>query len=382
MENETEKIPFHRSWIGEEEIREVTRTLESGWITTGPRTKAFEEAFAAYHGARHAVGVTSCTEALHLSLIACGVEPGDEVITTPMTWCSTANVVEWIGARPVFVDVHPTRRTLEPAAVEAAITGKTRAIIPVHFAGNACDLDAIDELAAPRGIAVVQDGAHAIETEFKGRKVGGLGTTCCFSFYPIKNITTAEGGMVTTNSDDLAEQIRILRLHGLSLDAYDRYSSGYRHFEVVRVGYKCNMTDVQAALGLHQMDRVEGWLTRRSEIVRAYNDGLDGVEGIEPIEYCDRDGSRSALHLYSVLVPRRDDFLQAMQTAGVGVGIHFTALHLHKFYREKYGYEPGSFPIAERIGASTLSLPLFPRMEDRQVDRVIDTVKRVYGKIT
>jgi len=377
MDSESDKIPFHRSWIGEEEISEVNETLKSGWITTGPRTGAFEKAFAEYHGVKHAVGVTSCTSALHLSLIACGVGPGDEVITSPMTWCSTANVVEWIGARPVFVDIHPTRRTLDPSAVESAITDKTRAIIPVHFAGNACEMGPINDLASPRSIAVVQDGAHAIETEYKGTRVGALGDTCCFSFYPIKNMTTAEGGMVTTDSDDKAEQIRILRLHGLSLDAYDRYSGGYRHFEVVRIGYKCNMTDVQAALGLNQLRKVEGWLTRRTEIVRAYDEGLRDLEGIEFIEYCDKEGSRPALHLYPVLVPRRDEFLQAMQDRGVGVGIHFTALHLHRFYREKYGYGPGSFPNAERIGGGTLSLPLFPRLSDAQVDRVIDTVRRV-----
>jgi dTDP-4-amino-4,6-dideoxygalactose transaminase len=260
-----DSLPFSRPSLGEAEIREVVDVLRSGWITSGPRVQRFESDFAAYVGSRHAVSVTSCTAGLHLALLAHGIGPGDDVVTTAMTWPTTVNVIELVGARPVFADVDPGTLQLEPGAVEAARTPSTRAILPVHFGGQACDLDALGAIASAHGLLLIEDAAHAVGTEYRGRRIGSGGNLACFSFHPIKNITTAEGGMVTTDDPALAESLRLLRFHGVNRDAWSRYSGGSSpRYETVRPGFKYNLTDVQAALGIHQLARLDGFIERRS----------------------------------------------------------------------------------------------------------------------
>lgn len=369
------QVAFHRSIIGEEEIEAVTATLTSGWLTTGPKVAKFEADFAHYAGAEYAVGVTSCTEALFLSLVALGIGPGKEVITTPVTWCSTANVIEMVGATPVFVDIDPKTRNIDTTKIEAAMSPQTRAIIPVHYAGQPCHMDEIEALASNADLRIVNDCAHALEANYQGRSLGTYGDTCCYSFYPIKNITTAEGGMICTDDEELAKELRVLRLHGLSLDAYQRYSGGYKHFEVVRLGYKCNMSDLQAAIGLCQLRRVDQWWERRREIVARYDAAFGSLPTITALVV--EEHVKSALHLYPVLVPERDRVMEQLKTRGVGTGVHFTALHLHKYYREKYGYHTGQLPVAESVGAHTLSLPLYPAMSDEDVAYVIEQIQGV-----
>lgn len=377
-----EFLPFHRATIGEPEEREVIETLRSGWLTTGPRTKAFEAKFAEYVGAKHAIGLTSCTAALHLSLVALDVGPGDEVITTPVTWAATANVVVHTGAKPVFADVLPDTLCIDPASVAARITDKTKAIIPVDYAGQPCDMDALEALTRPRGIKLVEDAAHAIETVYRGGKVGGRADTTCFSFYATKNLTTGEGGMVTTNDDALADRLRILSLHGISRDAWKRYSSaGFKRYQIVAAGYKYNMFDLQAALGLCQLERVDGMRQQRAALVARYRELLAGVPGVEMVQQVEAEGDVHAFHLLPIRVlgadeATRDRLMAAIQAENIGVGIHFPAVHLEPFYRETFGYGEGDCPVAEAFCASTLSLPLFPDMAPADQDDVVAALRK------
>jgi dTDP-4-amino-4,6-dideoxygalactose transaminase len=343
--------------------------------------RRFEEQFRDYTGARYAVAVNSCTAALHLSLLVSGVGPGDEVITTPMTFCATANAILHAGARPVFADVDPETMNLDPDAVAAAITPRTRAIVPVHLAGRPCPMDAIRSLAARYGLLVIEDAAHCVEGWYRGRKVGAISPLTCFSFYVTKNLTTGEGGMVTTDDPGLAAKLKMYALHGMSADAWHRFSDqGYKHYQVVFPGFKYNMTDLQAALGLHQIARLEERLGRRNEIWRRYDAAFADLPlGTPAAAEADTVHAR---HLYTVQVlpasgRRRDDVLQELHALGVGTGVHYTALHLHPYYRETGGYREGMFPHAERIGATTLSLPLSARLTDAEVERVIAAVRKV-----
>jgi dTDP-4-amino-4,6-dideoxygalactose transaminase len=377
-------IVFGAPLIGEEEIAEVCATLRSGWLGTGPRVRRFEELFRDYVGARHAVAVNSCTAALHLSLLVSGVGPGDEVITTPMTFCATANAILHAGARPVFVDVNPATMNLDPAAVAAAITPRTRAIVPVHLAGRPCPMAEIEALAARHGLLVIEDAAHCIEGRYRGRKVGAISPLTCFSFYVTKNLTTAEGGMVTTDSDELAAKLKMYALHGMSADAWHRFSDkGYKHYQVVFPGFKYNMTDIQAALGLHQLGRLEAQLRRRNEIWRQYDQAFADLPVRTPAPA--EPDTVHARHLYTLRVApegggkRRDEILQELHALGVGTGVHYTALHLHPYHRETFGYREGMFPHAEEIGATTFSLPLSGKLTAAEVDRVIEAVREVLG---
>jgi dTDP-4-amino-4,6-dideoxygalactose transaminase len=376
-------IVFGAPLIGEEEIAEVSATLRSGWLGTGPKVRRFEEMFRDYVGARHAVAVNSCTAALHLSLLVSGVAPGDEVITTPMTFCATANAILHAGARPVFVDVNPATMNLDPAAVAAAITPRTRAIVPVHLAGRPCPMDEIQALAARHGLLVIEDAAHCIEGRYRGRKVGAISPLTCFSFYVTKNMTTGEGGMVTTDSDELAARLKMYALHGMSADAWHRFSDkGYKHYQVVFPGFKYNMTDIQASLGLHQLGRLEAQLWRRNEIWLQYDRAFADLPVRAPAP-ADPD-TVHARHLYTLRVlpgggKRRDEVLQELHALGVGTGVHYTALHLHPYHRETFGYREGMFPHAEEIGATTFSLPLSAKLSDAEVARVIEAVREVLG---
>lgn len=380
-------LPFSRPSLGEDEIREVVEVLRSGWITSGPRVERFERDFAEYVGVEHAVSVTSCTAGLHLALLAHGIGPGAEVITTPMTWPATANVVEFVGARPVFVDVDPGTLQLTPQTVASALTPDSRAILPVHFAGQACDLDGLRAIAREHDLVLIEDAAHAVGTEYRGRRIGAHGNTACFSFHPIKNITTAEGGMVTTDDADLAERLRLLRFHGVNRDAWSRYSGkSSPRYETIFPGLKYNLTDVQAALGIHQLARLDAFIERRSELASLYLKGLGDVDGIRmrtPAE----GTTRHAWHLFvlslelELLDCDRDAFMATLGELGIGTGLHFTAVHLHRYYRERYHYAPGDLPNAERASESVLSLPLFPEMKETDVARVCDAIRKVVAEV-
>jgi dTDP-4-amino-4,6-dideoxygalactose transaminase len=393
-------IPFYKPLIAREEIAQLVDAVESGWLTTGPKTLEFEAAIARYVGSPFAVGVNSCTAAMHLALVATGIGPGDVVLTSPITFPATANVIEHCGARPIFIDVEPDTLLLDVAALEDFLAAPERkgigadsvkAIIPVHLAGQPCDMDVIFALAARYGLAVIEDAAHALGAEFRGHKVGsdyGLGFqgpwASCFSFYATKNITAGEGGMLTTNDAALADQVAVLRLHGISRDAWKRYQvAGYQHYEVLSPGYKYNMFDLQAALALPQLAHIDDWQRRRQAYSEVYNQGFADIEGLLPLRV--KPNRRSAYHLYVVMADSarlgvaRDDLLNRLAAAGIGVGVHFRSLTVQKFYREKYAFQEGDFPVAERASEQVLSLPLYPAMHESDVERVIRTVREVLG---
>ena len=376
-------LPFALPSIGEDEIKEVVETLRGGWLTAGPRTKAFEEAFCAYTGAPHAVAVNSCTAALHLCLLGCHVGPGDEVITTPLTFAATANTVMMTGARPVFVDVDEATYNLDVGCVEAAITKKTRAMVPVHIGGLPADMEPLLRLAERYDLRVIEDAAHAAGARYGETRIGNVSEATCFSFYVTKTITTGEGGMVTTRNQQLADRVRMLSLHGLSRDAWNRYAQkGSWYYEIVDVGYKYNMSDIQAAIGLHQLRRIEEFTRRRREIARRYDEAFGRLEAIV---LPPRDGARSEhiYHLYTIrlrldrLRITRDRFIEALRAENVGTSVHFIPLHLHPFYRKELGFHRGAFPVAEAIFDSIVSVPIYPAMTDRDVDDVIAAVRKI-----
>jgi dTDP-4-amino-4,6-dideoxygalactose transaminase len=377
-------VAFARPSIGDAEIDAVIATLRSGWLTTGPRVREFEEQFARFVGAPHAVAVNSCTAALHLSLLTAGIGPGDEVVTTPMTFCATANAVLHTGATPVFADIDLRSRNLSPDAATAAITPRTKAVLPVHFAGTPADTRAFRALAARHSLAIVEDAAHAVEAIGNGGRVGTTADFTCFSFYATKNLTTGEGGMVTTTSADDAARIRTASLHGLSRNAWTRYSgSGAVDYDVTMAGFKYNMTDIQAAIGLRQLSRIDAMLARRAAIWRAYDAALSDLPFERPA--APAEGTRHARHLYAVLIdPRecgwsRDDVADRLGQRGIGTAIHFRALHLHSYYAERFNLRRGMFPNAELVSDRTLSLPLSAAMTDEEVDRVIEAVREVFA---
>lgn len=374
---------FHRPTIEADDIRAVADCLRSGWLTTGPRTAAFEQAFSKYVGGRHAVAVNSCTAAIHLALLALKIGPGDEVITSPVTFASAVNMIVHVGAVPVFADVDPESLTLNPSDVEKKLTHRTRAVMPVHFAGHPCEMHAILRLAKRFKLAVIADAAHAIEARYRGRPLGGLGDVVCYSFYATKNLTTGEGGMAVTGNARLAQTMRTLRLHGMSRDAWKRYLPGeFRHWDILEPGWKYNMSDVQAALGLTQLRKVGKWLARRRKIVRMYERGLRDLPVLKSVR--PHPGDRSAWHLYVLLLDSgdslsRDQLLGELQAQGIGVGVHFRAVHETHYYAKKYGFKHDPCPVAEDASRRLFSLPLYPTLSDKDVARVIKTVRRVLG---
>jgi dTDP-4-amino-4,6-dideoxygalactose transaminase len=378
-------VPFHVPSIGSEEIRAVVETLESGWITTGPKTKCFEEAFARYIGARHAVAVNSCTAALHLSLEAIGLKEGDEVLLPTLTFTATAEVVTYFNARPVLVDVDPVHFNLSVEDAARKITPKTRCIIPVHFAGHACDMDPLLNLAGANGLAVVEDAAHAIPAKYKGRNIGTLSQATAFSFYATKTLATGEGGMVTTDDDALADRIRMMRLHGMSRDAWKRYrADGSWRYEVLEAGYKCNLTDIQAALGLVQLSRCEEMWRSRARIARRYTQALATMKAYSSVPVS--EDVQHAWHLFVVLVDpaklriHRDRVIEELRERGVGTAVHFIPLHLHRYYQENWGYRPGDFPVAEEYFDRCISLPIYPDMTEEETNQVIEALGEIAVK--
>lgn len=374
-------LVFGAPAIEDAEIEEVVDSLRSGWLGTGPKVARFEEAFRQYKDAPYAVAVNSCTAALHLSLIAAGIGPGDEVITTPLTFCATVNAIIHAGGTPVLADVDPVTMNISAEEIEKAVTRRTKAILPVHFAGRSCDMDAICTIAAEHDLKIIEDCAHAIETEYHGKKAGTFGDFGCFSFYVTKNVVTGEGGMVLCKREEDAARIKTLALHGMSKDAWKRFSDeGYRHYYVTECGFKYNMMDLQAALGLHQLARVEKNWRRRREIWRQYNRAFQDLPITLPA--APAPDTRHGLHLYTILVDRkragvsRDEFLNRMHERNIGTGVHYLSIAEHPYYQKHFRWKPDNCPEARRIGKTTVSLPLSPALDTRS-QKDVETVMRL-----
>ncbi|MDI3260687.1 MAG: DegT/DnrJ/EryC1/StrS family aminotransferase [Sinobacteraceae bacterium] len=377
-------LTFGSPLIGQEEIREVEACLHSGWLSTGPRVARFEAEFAAYKGVRDAqvAAVNSCTAALHLSLVTAGLDPGAEVVTTPLTFCATVNSIIHAGLVPVLADVDPVTQNIDPRAIEAAITPRTQAILPVHFAGRPCDMARIMAIAEKHQLLVVEDCAHAIETEYRGRKAGTFGDFGCFSFYVTKNVVTGEGGMILGRSEVHIARAKVLALHGMSKDAWHRYGNkGYQHYQVLECGFKYNMMDIQAALGIHQLARIEANWQRRREIWDRYQQAFADLPIRRPADPA--SGTRHAYHLYTVMIDAercgmaRDEFLGRLNELGIGTGVHYLSIPEHPYYRTRYAWEPEQWPHALRLGRQTASLPLSPKLSNVEIERVIDAVRCV-----
>ena len=377
-------IVFGSPQVEQAEIDEVLASLHSGWLGTGPKVARFENEFAAYKGVAHTAAVNSCTAALHLSLLAADLHPGDEVITTPLTFCATVNAILHAGATPVLADVDPVTMNIDPEQVEARITSRTRAILPVHFAGRPCEMDALMEIARRHDLQVIEDCAHAIETEYHRRKAGTFGDFGCFSFYVTKNVVTGEGGMVVARREEDIARIKVLALHGMSKDAWRRFSdAGFKHYQVVELGFKYNMMDLQAAIGIHQLARVESNWVKRQAVWRRYNAIFETLPISLPADPA--PDTRHAYHLYSILIDEaktgigRDAFLDAMTAQNIGVGVHYLSIPEHPFYQRTFGWRPEDYPNAMRIGRQTVSLPISAKLSVDEVGRVIEAVFSILG---
>lgn len=380
IRNRDDFLVFGAPVIEDAEIEEVVASMKSGWLGTGPKVARFENDFSTYKGAEFAAALNSCTAALHLSILAAGIKPGDEVITTPLTFCATVNAIIHAGATPVLADVDPITMNIDPREIEKKITSRTRALLPVHFAGRSCEMDRIMSIASKHSLKVIEDCAHAIETEYHGRKAGTFGDFGCFSFYVTKNIVTGEGGMVLARLEEDIARIKILGLHGMSKDAWRRFSDdGYKHYQVMECGFKYNMMDLQAAIGVHQLQRVEPYWEKRNRIWQRYNEAFAALPLGRPAD--PEPGTRHALHLYTILIDEadtsisRDAFLNAMTAHKIGVGVHYLSIPEHPYYQHTFGWKPEDYPNAMRIGRQTVSLPISAKLTDKDVDDVIDAVK-------
>jgi dTDP-4-amino-4,6-dideoxygalactose transaminase len=378
-----EFLPFSTPTIGDDEINEVVDSLKSGWITTGPKVKRFEDAFKDYVGAPFAVPLSSATAGLHLTLLALGIKEGDEIITTPMTFASTVSMIVLCGAKPVLADIEPGTLNIDIAKIRERITDRTRAVIPVHFAGQSCDMDPIFAMAKEFGLTVIEDAAHAAGTEYKGRRIGSFDSISIFSFHPNKNITTGEGGMVCTKDEALAEEVSLLKFHGMSREAWKRFAaSGTPNYDIVLPGYKYNMMDIQAAIGLHQLPKLDGFIDRRTEIAGYYNAAFADVAEIATPALAPYD-QRHAWHLYTPLVRierlaiDRDGFMAELKKENIGTGLHYKAIHHHAWYREHLPVPAGELPNADYASDRILSLPLFPKMTMDDARDVVAAVKTV-----
>jgi len=380
-------LVFGSPKIEEDEIQEVVACLRSGWISTGPRVGKFQEMFRQYIGTKHALALNSCTAGLHLAMLAAGMGPGDEVITTPLTFAATANAIVHTGARPVFADIELPSMNIDPVQIEKKITPKTKAILPVHLCGRPCNMQRILEIAQAHNLVVIEDAAHAIEAVYHGKKIGSLGDLGVFSFYVTKNLVTGEGGMITTDNDAYAEKIEIYGLHGMSRGAWKRYSDeGFKHYQIVFPGFKYNMMDLQAALGIHQLKRIQTYLKRREEIWARYDAAFANLPVMLPAP--PEPDTIHARHLYTPLVRLeamridRDRIQQELHRLNIGTGIHFISLHLHPYYRDTYGYQPDDFPNARYVSERTLSLPLSAKLTDDDVHDVITAFTSVLERFS
>lgn len=377
-------LVFGSPAIEEAEILEVIATMKSGWLGTGPKVARFEQDFATYKGAKYTIALNSCTAALHLSLLAAGIKPGDEVLTTPLTFCATVNAIIHAGATPILVDVNPRTQNIDPEQIVQKITPRTRAIVPVHMAGLPCEMDAIMEIARAHSLKVIEDCAHAIETEYKGQKAGTLGDFGCFSFYVTKNIVTGEGGMVISRTEEGASRLKVLALHGMSKDAWKRFGDeGYKHYQVVECGFKYNMMDLQAAIGIHQLQRIDAYWKRREEIWQQYNTAFADLPITLPA--APEPDTRHGYHLYTILIDEektnlsRDQFLNAMTAHNIGVGVHYLSIPEHPYYQNTFRWKPEDYPNAMKIGRQTASLPMSARLSDTDVQDVIAAVKQIFA---
>ncbi|MHB8117230.1 MAG: UDP-4-amino-4,6-dideoxy-N-acetyl-beta-L-altrosamine transaminase [Methanothrix sp.] len=376
-------LPYGHQSIDEEDIQAVVRVLQSDWITTGPKVVEFEEAFAGRVGAKHAVAFSSGTAALHGAAYAAGLQPGDEAITTPMTFCASANCILYLGATPVFADVTADTLNINPDEVASRITEKTKAIIPVDYAGHPADLDPIRELAEERNLIVIEDACHALGAGYKGRPVGGICDMTVFSFHPVKHITTGEGGMVTTNDDDMAAKLRRFRNHGIEGDARQRQANGQWYYEMIDLGYNYRLTDIGCALGLSQLKKLDQNLSRRREIAMCYNAALKDIHGIILPDV--RKDVLSAWHLYPIRFDQssfragRAEIFAALREENIGVNVHYIPVHTHPFYRKRFGDHGGEYPVAQAAYETLISLPMFHGMTDQDAENVIDATTKVFG---
>ncbi|WP_319469299.1 DegT/DnrJ/EryC1/StrS family aminotransferase [uncultured Pseudodesulfovibrio sp.] len=377
-------LVFGSPRIEQAEIDEVVASMETGWLGTGPKVARFEKDFSAYVGNGFAAACNSCTAALHLSLVGLGLKPGDEVITTPLTFCASINAIIHAGCTPVLADVDPVTMNIDPDCIREKITDRTRAILPVHFAGRSCDMDAIMQIAKEHDLKVVEDCAHAIETTYKGQHAGTFGDFGCFSFYVTKNVCTGEGGLVMARNEEDIQHIKVLGLHGMSADAWKRFSDdGYKHYQVVEAGFKYNMMDIQAAIGIHQLARVEEYFVRRCEIWDMYQEAFKDLPVGTPAP--EEAETRHARHLYTILIDpekcgvERDDFLVRMTRENIGVGVHYLSIPEHPYYRERFGWSLEDTPHAVRLGRQTISLPLSAKLTDDDVADVIKAVNICLG---
>ena len=380
-------IPFHKIDVGEEEALAVADAVRSGWLTMGPKTIEFEQKFANYIGARHAVAVSSCTAGLHLALEAVGIQPGDEVIVPTTTFTATAEVVTYLGAVPVLADINAATLNLDPEDARRRITTRTKAIMPVHYGGQPCDMEEIHAIAQRHHLHVIEDAAHALPASYRGTRVGAISETTVFSFYATKTLTTGEGGMVVTNNEAHANRMRLMRLHGIGRDAWKRYTAeGSWYYEVLEAGYKYNMTDVQAAMGLVQLEKADRMSAARRGIALKYDQAFAQIEQLEiPTVMNDRE---SSWHLYPLRIRpeclriTRDELIVALKEAGVGTSVHFIPLHLHPYYARNFGYRPGDLPRAAMEYNRYLSLPIFPTMSDSEIQYVIEKVQEIVSSST
>ena len=372
-------IPFSRPWIDETEIEAVSQVLESKWISTGARVREFERAFAEYLNVKHAIAVSSCTAALHLSLVVTGIGIGDEVITTPYTFTATAEAIRYVGAKPVFVDINPETLNIDVTKIESAITDRTKAIVPVHIAGVPCDMDVLQGICHTHNLVLIDDAAHAIPTQYNGKYIGSIGDLSAFSFYANKNMTTAEGGMITTNNDNYAEILRTMRLHGIDKDAWARQSKrSIWRYDITSEGYKYNMTDIQAAMGLCQLMKLNKQHERRQKYAEIYNKELQKYPQIKT-PYQTENAYQHAWHLYIIQLQtgNRDDFVEFLREENIECSVHYIPLHLFEYYQKQYGYNVGDFPNAEEVFERVVSLPLHPGLTESDVSLVIGTIGKV-----
>lgn len=369
-------LPFAVPSLGIGEINEVVDTIKSGWLSLGPKTQLFETQFAQYCQVDHAVAVNSCTAALHLALLAHNIGQNDEVILPSFTFAATANMIVNVGAKPVFADICPDTYCLDPEDVVKRITHRTKAVIPVHFAGHPAEMTKFNQIAKENQLIIIEDAAHAVGAEYQGKKIGSLGNTTCFSFYATKNLCTGEGGMLTTNLGSIAEFININRSHGISKDAWKRYTQGGSwKYQVISTGWKYNLTDIQAAMGIHQLKKLDRFIKIRHQLAQQYNLALNNLRAV--ITPTEKPGYKHAFHLYSIQTPpgHRDQLIEELAQMNIGASVHFLPLHLMPYYHKRWGYQLGDLPITEAVSSRILSLPLYPSLQISDIDYITSVIK-------
>ena len=377
-------ILFGQPEIGDAEINEVVDSLKNGWLGTGPKTNRFEIDFAKYKSIDYSLALNSCTAGLHLSCLTLDLKPGDEVITTAMTFCATINTIIHAGGKPILVDIDPLTWNIDPSKLEEKITSKTKAIIPVHFAGRSCDMDKIIEISNTHGLKIIEDCAHAIETVYKGRKAGTIGDMGVFSFYATKNLAVGEGGMIISDDESLISKLKISALHGMSKDAWSRFSDdGYKHYKVEMAGFKYNMPDIQAAIGIHQLKKIEEFSIKREHIWNLYQQEFKNLPINLPCEI--EDNTKHAYHLFNICLDenktniKRDTFLNKMNDNKIGVGVHYESIPMHPYYQKTFNWNPKDYPNALKFGEETVSIPISPKLTDNELDRIISVTKSIIG---